>query len=189
MSRDNTKHGVVYDTWVFILGRYKWHIHAGSWSLVNWWREGKTLPYIGCSWILINAAVGHMNGSALMVIVYPRDTPTLTIFLDVITFIVFDICPSLLYCSCTRPQRGLNCDKCGFLSLVYLATIRSTRKNKLLLCTRYLDVTTTTMQLWSSKCNVGSSHFSCHSFPPLFDFPPTFFMTRTFITSQEIHTD
>ena len=68
MSRDNKDHGVGYDTWVFILGRYKWHIHAGSWSLVNCWREGKTLPYIGCSWILINAAVGHMNGSALMVI-------------------------------------------------------------------------------------------------------------------------
>ena len=46
----------------------QWHIHAGSWSLVNWWREGKTLPYIGCSWILMNAAVGHMDGSALMVI-------------------------------------------------------------------------------------------------------------------------
>ena len=40
------------DDWVehvFILGRYKWHIHAGSWSLVNCWWEGKTLPYIGCS--------------------------------------------------------------------------------------------------------------------------------------------
>ena len=49
LSRDNTKHGVGYNTWVFILGRYKWHIHAGSWSLVNCWREGKTLPYIGCS--------------------------------------------------------------------------------------------------------------------------------------------
>ena len=46
----------------------QWHIHAGSWSLVNCWREGKTLPYKGCSWILMNAAVGHMDGSALMVI-------------------------------------------------------------------------------------------------------------------------
>ena len=27
----------------------QWHIHAGSWSLVNCWREGKTLPYKGCS--------------------------------------------------------------------------------------------------------------------------------------------
>ena len=52
----------------FILRRYKWHIHAGSWSLVNCWQEGKTLPYKGCSWILMNAAVGHMDGSALMVI-------------------------------------------------------------------------------------------------------------------------
>ena len=49
MSRDNTKHSVGFNTWVFILRRYKWHIHAGSWSLVNCWREGKTLPYIGCS--------------------------------------------------------------------------------------------------------------------------------------------
>ena len=28
------------NTWVFILRRYKWHIHAGSWSLVNCWRKG-----------------------------------------------------------------------------------------------------------------------------------------------------
>ena len=63
------KQGMVkVNTWVFILRRYKWHIHAGSWSLVNCWREGSTLPYKGCSWILMNAAVGHMNGSALMVI-------------------------------------------------------------------------------------------------------------------------
>ena len=59
---------VIVNTWVFILRRYKWHIHAGSWSLVNCWREGSTLPYKGCSWILMNAAVGHMDGSALMVI-------------------------------------------------------------------------------------------------------------------------
>ena len=26
---------VLVNTWVFILRRYKWHIHAGSWSLVN----------------------------------------------------------------------------------------------------------------------------------------------------------
>ena len=63
------KQGMVkVNTWVFILRRYKWHIHAGSWSLVNCWREGSTLPYKGCSWILMNAAVGHMDGSALMVI-------------------------------------------------------------------------------------------------------------------------
>ena len=30
------KQGMVkVNTWVFILRRYKWHIHAGSWSLVN----------------------------------------------------------------------------------------------------------------------------------------------------------
>ena len=44
------KQGMVkVNTWVFILRRYKWHIHAGSWSLVNCWREGSTLPYKGCS--------------------------------------------------------------------------------------------------------------------------------------------
>ena len=44
------KQGMVkVNTWVFILRQYKWHIHAGSWSLVNCWREGSTLPYKGCS--------------------------------------------------------------------------------------------------------------------------------------------
>ena len=44
------KQGMVkVNTWVFILRGYKWHIHAGSWSLVNCWREGSTLPYKGCS--------------------------------------------------------------------------------------------------------------------------------------------
>ena len=44
------KQGMVkVNTWVFILKRYKWHIHAGSWSLVNCWREGSTLPYKECS--------------------------------------------------------------------------------------------------------------------------------------------
>ena len=67
LSRDNTMHDV--GLYVSLYSRsIQWHIHAGSWSLVNCWREGKTLPYIGCSWILMNAAVGHMNGSALMVI-------------------------------------------------------------------------------------------------------------------------
>ena len=40
---------VIVNTWVFILRRYKWHIHAGSWSLVNCWREALTRPYIRCS--------------------------------------------------------------------------------------------------------------------------------------------
>ena len=56
---------VKVNTWVFILRRYKWHIHTGSWSLVNCWREGSTLPYKGCSWILINAAVGLTAGLGL----------------------------------------------------------------------------------------------------------------------------
>ena len=37
MSRDNTMHGCLYNTWN--VGLYsksiQWHIHAGSWSLVN----------------------------------------------------------------------------------------------------------------------------------------------------------
>ena len=56
---------VKVNTWVFILRRYKWHIHAGSWSLVNCWREGSTLLYKGCSWILMNAAVGLTAGLGL----------------------------------------------------------------------------------------------------------------------------
>ena len=40
---------VIVNTWVFILRRYKWHIHAGSWSLVNCWREALTGHYIRCS--------------------------------------------------------------------------------------------------------------------------------------------
>ena len=51
LSRDNKEHGVVklhVDTWVYSK-TIQWHIHAGSWSLVNCWREGSTLPYKGCS--------------------------------------------------------------------------------------------------------------------------------------------
>ena len=42
----------------FILKTIQWHIHAGSWSLVNCWREACTRPFIRCSWILIRSAVG-----------------------------------------------------------------------------------------------------------------------------------
>ena len=31
---------VIVSSWVFILKMIQWHIHAGSWSLVNCWREG-----------------------------------------------------------------------------------------------------------------------------------------------------
>ena len=37
------------DTRGFIPKKIQWHIHAGSWSLVNCWQEGSTLPYKGCS--------------------------------------------------------------------------------------------------------------------------------------------
>ena len=70
---------VKVNTLVFILRRYKWHIHAGSWSLVNCWREGSMLPYKGCSWILMHAAVGLMAGLGLdgdwCIRVIPRHPP------------------------------------------------------------------------------------------------------------------
>ena len=53
------------DTRGFILKKIQWHIHAGSWSLVNCWREALTRHYIRCSWILMNAAVGLMDGLGL----------------------------------------------------------------------------------------------------------------------------
>ena len=37
------------DTRGFILKKIQWHIHAGSWSLVNSWREALTRHYIRCS--------------------------------------------------------------------------------------------------------------------------------------------
>ena len=44
------KQGMVFRyTWVFILKTIQWHIHAGSWSLVNYWREALTRHYIRCS--------------------------------------------------------------------------------------------------------------------------------------------
>ena len=53
------------DTRGFILKKIQWHIHAGSWSLVNCWREALTRHYIRCSWILMNAAVSLMDGLSL----------------------------------------------------------------------------------------------------------------------------
>ena len=70
---------VIVNTWVFILRRYKWHIHAGSWSLVNCWQEALTRHYIRCSWILIKTAVGLTAGLALYgdrcIRVIPRHPP------------------------------------------------------------------------------------------------------------------
>ena len=53
------------DTGGFIIKKIQWHIHAGLWSLVNCWREALTRHYIRCSWILMNAAVGLMDGLGL----------------------------------------------------------------------------------------------------------------------------
>ena len=57
--------GMVFDTRGFILKKIQWHIHAGSWSLVNCWWEALTRHYIRCSWILMNAAVSLMDGLGL----------------------------------------------------------------------------------------------------------------------------
>ena len=60
------KQGMVFRyTWVFILMKIQWHIHAGSWSIVNCWWEALTRHYIRCSWILMNAAVSLMDGLGL----------------------------------------------------------------------------------------------------------------------------
>ena len=53
------------DTHGFILRTIQWHIHAGSWSLVNCWQEALTIHYIRCSWILMRAAVSLMDGLGL----------------------------------------------------------------------------------------------------------------------------
>ena len=67
------------DTRGFILKKIQWHIHAGPWSLVNCWREASTLPYKGCSWILMTSAVGLMDGLGLdgdrCIFVIPRHPP------------------------------------------------------------------------------------------------------------------
>ena len=71
--------GMVFDTRGFILKKIQWHIHAGSWSLVNCWWEALTRHYIRCSWILMNAAVGLMDGLGLdgnrCIRVIPRHPP------------------------------------------------------------------------------------------------------------------
>ena len=64
------------DTHGFILRKTQWHIHAGLWSLVNWWREALTRHYIRCSWILMTSAVGLMDGLGLDGNRCPHDTPT-----------------------------------------------------------------------------------------------------------------
>ena len=65
------------DTRGFIPKKIQWHIHAGPWSLVNWWRKVLMRHYIRCSWILMRAAVGLMEWPRpWWWSVYPRDTPT-----------------------------------------------------------------------------------------------------------------
>ena len=61
----------------FILKTIQWHIHAGPWSLVNWWCKALTRHYIRCSWILMRVAVSLMEWPRpWWWSVYPRDTPT-----------------------------------------------------------------------------------------------------------------
>ena len=65
------------DTRGFILKKIQWHIHAGSWSLVNCWHEVLTRHYIRCSWILMRATVGLMEWPwPWWWLVYLRDTST-----------------------------------------------------------------------------------------------------------------
>ena len=42
----------------FIPKKIQWHIHTGSWSLVNWWCKALMRHYITGSWILMRMAVG-----------------------------------------------------------------------------------------------------------------------------------
>ena len=56
------------DTCGFILKKIQWHIHAGSWSLVNCWWEALTRHYIRCSWILMRQLSALWMASALIVI-------------------------------------------------------------------------------------------------------------------------
>ena len=54
LQKKETCRAIKRDAWYFItrgfiLKTIQWHIHTGSWSLVNCWREGSTLPYKGCS--------------------------------------------------------------------------------------------------------------------------------------------
>ena len=66
------------DTCGFIPKKIQWHIHAGPWSLVNWWHEALTRHYIRCSWILMWAAVSLVDWPRpWWWSVYPRNTPTL----------------------------------------------------------------------------------------------------------------
>ena len=65
------------DTRGFIPKKIQWHIHAGPWSLVNWWCKALTRHYIRCSWILMRVAVGLTEWPRTWWwSVYPRDTPT-----------------------------------------------------------------------------------------------------------------
>ena len=67
------------ETREFILKMIQWHIHAGPWSLVNWWREAFTRPFIRCSWILMRAAVSLTDDLSLdgdwCICVIPRQSP------------------------------------------------------------------------------------------------------------------
>ena len=64
MSRDyNERHGYL-DTRGLFQRRYNGTTRR-LWSLVNCWREGSTLPYKGCSWILMTLAVGLTDGLGL----------------------------------------------------------------------------------------------------------------------------
>ena len=48
------------DTRGFIPKKIHWYIHAGLWSLVNWWHKVLMRHYIRGSWILMRVAVSFM---------------------------------------------------------------------------------------------------------------------------------
>ena len=70
------------DTRGFIPKKIQWHIHTGSWSLVNYWREAFARHYIRCSWILMRVAVSLTDGLGLdgdrCIRVIPRQTALIT---------------------------------------------------------------------------------------------------------------
>ena len=59
---------MAFNTRGFIPKKIKWHIHAGSWSLVNCWREGSYEALYNMLMNINEAAVGLRMASALMVI-------------------------------------------------------------------------------------------------------------------------
>ena len=68
----------IFDTWIFIPKTIQWHIHTGSWSIVNCWQEG---PYEALYKRLMNInemAIGLMQWLGLDGNRCMHDTPTVS---------------------------------------------------------------------------------------------------------------